>query len=102
MAPLRCCPCQPNTIRPSWSSSFSPCAFVEQIGGKVRFAPLRVQIRTGKFREPDILLVRDANDPRRQNRYWYGADLVVEIVGPDNPERDTQEKRADYAEAGIP
>ena len=76
--------------------------FVEQIGGKVRFAPLRVQIRTGKFREPDILLVRDANDPRRQNRYWYGADLVVEIVSPDNPERDTQEKRVDYAEAGIP
>lgn len=77
-------------------------AFIEQLGGKVRFAPLRLQIRAGKFREPDILLLRDANDPRRQNRYWYGADLVVEIVSPDNPERDTKEKRADYAEAGFP
>ncbi len=77
-------------------------AFVEQIGGKVRFAPLRLQIRAGTFREPDILLVRDADDPRRQNRYWHGADLVVEIVSPDNPERDTTEKRADYAGAGIP
>src|SRR6185503_14466833 len=38
---------------------------------------------------------------RRQERYWLGADLVVEIVSPDNPERDTREKRADYAEAGI-
>ena len=47
-------------------------------------------------------MVRDANDPRRQNRYWLGADLVVEIVSPDNPERDTREKRADYAEATIP
>jgi Uma2 family endonuclease len=77
-------------------------AFIEQFGGKVRFAPLRVQIRAEKFREPDILLVRDASDPRRQNRYWLGADLVAEIVSPDSPERDTKEKRADYAEAGIP
>jgi Uma2 family endonuclease len=47
-------------------------------------------------------LVRDANDPRRQNRYWLGADLVIEIVSPDDPERDTKVKRADYAEVGIP
>lgn len=36
-------------------------------GGKVLFAPLRVQVRPGKYREPDLLLVRDAHDPRRQN-----------------------------------
>jgi Uma2 family endonuclease len=53
------------------------------------------------FHVPDILLLRDANDPRRQNRYWLGADLVVEIVSPDDPERDTKVKRADYAEAGV-
>lgn len=47
-------------------------------------------------------MVRDALDPRRQHRYWPGADLVVEIVSPDNPERDTRVERADYAEAGIP
>ena len=76
--------------------------FLQPRGGTVLFAPLRLQIRPGKFREPDILLVRDANDPRCQNRFWLGADLVVEIVSPDNPERDTREKRADYAEAGIP
>ena len=77
-------------------------AFIQRIGGKVQYAPLRLQIRYGKHREPDILLVRDANDPRRQNRYWLGADLVVEIVSPDDPDRDTKVKRADYAEAGIP
>ena len=76
--------------------------FIQRIGGKVQYAPLRLQIRPGKHREPDILLVRDANDPRRQNRYWVGADLVVEIASPDDPERDTRVKRADYAEAGIP
>ena len=77
-------------------------AYIRPRGGKVLFAPLRVQIRAGKHREPDILLVRDAHDPRRQNRYWLGADLVVEIVSLDDPERDTKVKRADYAEVGIP
>jgi Uma2 family endonuclease len=77
-------------------------AILQRIGGKVQYAPLRVQIRTGKFREPDLLVVLDAHDPRRQNRFWLGADLVVEIVSPDDPERDTKVKRADYAEVGIP
>jgi Uma2 family endonuclease len=81
---------------------FALFAFIERLGGTVLYAPLRLQIREGKFREPDLLLVRDADDPRRQNSYWLGADLVVEIVSPDDPERDTVEKRADYAEAGIP
>ena len=71
-------------------------------GGKVLVAPLRLRIRERKFREPDLLLVRDANDPRRQNRYWLGADLVLEVVSPDQPARDPIDKRHDYAEAGIP
>jgi len=51
------------------------------------YTPLRLQIRSGKFREPDLLVVRDAHDPRGQNAYWLGADRVVEIVSPDDPER---------------
>jgi len=31
-----------------------------------------------------------------------GADLVMEIVNPDDPERDVHMKRRDYAEARIP
>jgi Uma2 family endonuclease len=76
-------------------------AFVQRIGGTVFYAPLRLQVRPGKYREPDLLLLMDANDPRNQNTFWLGADLVVEIVSPDDPERDTKLKRADYAEAGI-
>ena len=71
-------------------------------GGTVRFAPLRLRIREDKFREPDLLLVRDAGDPRRRDDYWRGADLVVEVVSADDPQRDTQVKRGDYAEARIP
>ena len=54
-----------------------------------------------KYREPDLLLLRDANDQRNQEAYWLGADLVAEIVSPDDPDRDTVTKRADYALAGI-
>ena len=71
-------------------------------GGVVVFSGLRMRIREGKFREPDLLLLRDRSDPRCENRYWLGADLVAEVVSPDDPDRDLVEKRADYAEAGIP
>ena len=76
--------------------------FAQGIGGNVFYAPLRLRIRDGKFREPDLLLVTDADDPRCRNDYWLGADLVVEVVSPDNPDRDLIDKRKDYAEAGIP
>ena len=75
--------------------------FIEALGGIVLYAPLRVQIRPGKFREPDIVVLLDEHDPRNEDAFWLGADLVVEIVSPDNPKRDTEEKRVDYAEAGI-
>ena len=70
-------------------------------GGVVRFSALRMRVCEGKFREPDLLLLRDRSDPRRQDRYWLGADLVAEVVSPDDPDRDLVDKRADYAEAGI-
>ena len=76
--------------------------FAQGIGGNVFYAPLRLRIRDGKFREPDLLLVTDADDPRCRNDYWLGADLVVEVVSPDNPGHDLIDKRKDYAEAGIP
>ncbi len=72
------------------------------IGGVVMVSPLRMRIRDGKYREPDILVLRDRSDERYQDRYWLGADIVVEVVSPDNPSRDWIEKRDDYAEAGIP
>lgn len=70
--------------------------------GVVVYAPLRLRLQSRKFREPDLMLLRKADDPRRQDRYWLGADLVLEIVSADEPARDLVEKRRDYAEAGIP
>ncbi len=76
--------------------------FVQPRGGKVQFAPLRLRIRPGKFREPDLLLLMSAADPRRQNRFWLGADLALEVVSEEKPERDLVDKRGDYAEGLVP
>jgi Uma2 family endonuclease len=77
-------------------------AFVQRLGGVIFYAPLRIRLKSGKFREPDLMLVLNANDPRCHNEYWDGADLVVEIVSPDDPNRDLVKKRKEYAQAGIP
>jgi Uma2 family endonuclease len=77
-------------------------AFMTPMGGKVHFSGIRLQVRPGKYREPDILLLKSATDPRRRNRIWTGADLTLEVVSPDNPERDVVQKRHDYAEGKVP
>ena len=38
----------------------------------------------------------------RQEEFWTGADLVAEVVSPDDPRRDLVTKRFEYAAAGIP
>jgi len=72
--------------------------------GEVMFAPLRVKLRAGKFREPDIVFMLTKNLARCGEEFWVGADLVMEIVSNDqrSRERDLEKKRADYAEGGIP
>lgn len=75
---------------------------IQRIGGKVFVAALRMRVAAGKFREPDLLLLLSEDDPRRHNEYWEGADLVAEVVSPDDPRRDLVKKRREYAQAGIP
>lgn len=68
--------------------------------GEAFFSPIRLRIREGKFREPDIVFVASGADKEEQ-AFCEGADLVMEIVSDDGRERDLIQKRADYAEAGI-
>ena len=70
--------------------------------GEAMFAPLRVQLWTGKFREPDIVFMAAEHAARMGEKFWRGADLVMEVVSPDDPERDNVIKRLEYAQAGIP
>ncbi len=72
--------------------------------GRVMFAPLRVQLRPGKYREPDLVFMRAEHRARMGNAFWLGADLVLEVVSDDSAsrERDLVQKPLDYAEGGVP
>ena len=70
--------------------------------GEALPAPLRVQLWPGKYREPDIVFMLDEHAERKGERYWRGADLVMEVVSPDDRRRDLVTKRREYAQAGIP
>jgi YD repeat-containing protein len=81
--------------------ALSACV-VPQGLGELLFAPLRVRLWPGKIREPDLVFMLAANKDRIHEQYWDGADLVVEVVSPDDRRRDTELKRREYARAGIP
>jgi Uma2 family endonuclease len=70
--------------------------------GRVLFAGLPVLLRKGQFREPDILFQATEHRDRSRGQFWEGADLVMEVVGKNDPDRDWKLKRAEYAQAGIP
>jgi Uma2 family endonuclease len=69
--------------------------------GVANFAPFKLKIDSSRYREPDILVLLDDKDDRRGNKYWSGADVIFEIVSPDNPERDYWKKRTDYPDARV-
>ena len=77
-------------------------AYLDPRGGVVQFAVLRLRLRPGKIREPDLLALLDAEDARREDRFWTGADLLAEVVSKDKPSRDLVQKKREYAKAGIP
>src|SRR5438128_2319632 len=47
--------------------------------GKVMFAPVRIRLRKAKYREPDVVFMLAANAHRMGERFWRGADLVMEV-----------------------
>ncbi len=77
--------------------------FVEEHSlGVVMFAPLRIRLWGGKYREPDLVFMAAEHADRLGEQFWEGADLVMEVVSPDDPQRDNVTKRREYAQAGIP
>jgi Uma2 family endonuclease len=70
--------------------------------GTVLFAPLRVRLWPGKFREPDLVFMSAEHASRIGESFWEAADLVMEVVSDDDRRRDVVTKRREYAEAGIP
>ena len=70
--------------------------------GRVLLAPVPVRLWNGKMREPDVMFVRAENVARQANEYLEQPDLVMEVVSPSGRRRDTETKRREYAQAGIP
>jgi Uma2 family endonuclease len=71
--------------------------------GLVMLTGLRVRLWSEKVRDPDVAFMLKANRHRAHEKFWDGADLVMEVVSPD-PEsrrRDLVTKRREYARAGI-
>jgi Uma2 family endonuclease len=79
-------------------------AFVEPRRlGVVLFAPLPVWLVPKEYREPDLIFNFAENHAQRAKPYYEHADLVMEVVSDDkrSHQRDYEEKRRDYAVAGI-
>jgi Uma2 family endonuclease len=72
--------------------------------GTVLAAPLPMRTLKTKYREPDVLFLFAKHQARRGNRFWQGADLVMEVVSKGKKERrrDLVLKRKEYAATGIP
>jgi Uma2 family endonuclease len=78
-------------------------SFVKQNDlGLVLFAPFIIKLWSRKNREPDVMFMFKKNSHRCFETYWQGADLVMEVVSPDDPERDVIVKKEEYARAKIP
>jgi Uma2 family endonuclease len=75
---------------------------IAQGTGEVFFAPLPIRLWQGKFRDPDLAFFRPGRLTDR-HRQPQGADLVMEVVSPDEEDRqrDITIKREEYARASI-
>lgn len=68
--------------------------------GEVFYAEFQMKMASG--REPDLLFVANENLSRvKENRLEGPADLVVEIISPDDPDRDRVDKLREYQEGGV-
>ena len=78
--------------------------FALQIGGVVRTAGLRLRLWDRKYREPDIVFLHDRDSSLRQENFWDGADLAIEIVSQslEDRERDLVTKADRVCASGHP
>ncbi len=73
------------------------------VGSITLFAPLPTRLFPGTIREPDLLYISPENAPGPDVEYPSHLDLALEIVSPgkDARQRDYEDKRVDYARAGV-
>jgi Uma2 family endonuclease len=78
-------------------------AFVSGNGlGLVVVSGYKVRLRSGKYREPDVLFIKEEHRAGIKKQYCEKVDLVIEVVSDKNRLHDIETKRIEYAKAGIP
>jgi len=72
--------------------------------GRVSFSGIRVRLRPGMFRQPDLVYIAREHFGKIRKKFWTGIDLAVEVVSPGSRsrDRDYRQKRQDYAAGGVP
>ncbi|QDT36095.1 Uma2 family endonuclease [Stratiformator vulcanicus] len=69
--------------------------------GETFVAGYRVRMAGGNYREPDVVVVLNEHLAETREDFTPHADLVVEVVSTNDPERDWVAKKAEYAASGI-
>jgi Uma2 family endonuclease len=70
--------------------------------GIALFALLPVRLNDRLYRTPDLLYMSRQNADKRHDRYWDGADLVMEVTLRSTCQRDLVQKRREYTASHIP
>ena len=72
--------------------------------GEVLDAPLPIRLFEKNIREPDVMYFAPGSEPKDPRGYPIRVDLAMEVVseGAEAARRDYEDKRRDYARAGIP
>lgn len=70
--------------------------------GRIVLAGYPLRIPGAKYREPDVIYLTPEQDAAAGEKYCEAAQLVMEVVSVDDPDRDYVTKRSEYAAAGIP
>jgi Uma2 family endonuclease len=78
-------------------------AYIEarKLGGLVLPPGYKIRIPGGKFREADITYLTPEQDAQSNEDFTNLAELVIEVVSSDDPNRDYVKKRSEYAQAGV-
>jgi Uma2 family endonuclease len=74
-----------------------------ETGGRVLQAPLPIRLFRNTIREPDVMYFAPGSEPQDPRSYPTRVDLAMEVVsdGVEARRRDYEDKRRDYARAGV-
>lgn len=70
--------------------------------GRAVMPPFNLHTLGEQYRHPDVMFLLPKHLDRFREGHWTYADLVVEILSANDPNRDLVDKRAEYAKAGVP